>query len=166
MKRTIWTAVLLLVIGMAGMVAGCGGSGTTPASSSATTPASSSAEEQPADDTYVEFTLKAKRNGDTIKLSGTTNLPDGALLAYSLEWAQDLTEGTLLVSDGRFEGSVSDVPSGPVEAWVAFQTILGAGKSQPQELIDRFGEMGENMTGPDVVTGGDLKRAEKVVTVD
>lgn len=125
-------------------------------------------------DTLVEFTLEARRVKNDLRLSGTTNLPDEALLAYELtsdggdQPAKPYgVQGIMPVSDGRFEVTVLAVPSGRIEAWVAFQTVLGIGSQQPAELIERYGLMGEKMSGPQVVdVGGGVRRAETVVTVD
>jgi hypothetical protein len=123
--------------------------------------------------TLVEFRLEARRIQKDLRLSGTTNLSDEALLAYELtsdrgdQPAKPYgVQGIMPVSDGQFEVTVLAVPSGRIEAWVAFQTVLGTGSQQPAELIERYGLMGEKMTGPQVVDVGGVRRAESVVTVD
>ena len=75
-------------------------------------------------------------------------------------------DGNMLVSSGKFEATLSDVPEGKLEVWVAFQTILGTEIRQPEVIISRFGEMGEKLTGPNVTEAGNLKRVEVIITLD
>jgi hypothetical protein len=71
-------------------------------------------------------------------------------------------DGHIPVRDGRFTHSLdlSAWPTGQVEVWLAFQTILGTSVKQPDAVVARFGEMGEHLTGPNVSTSGGMKRVE------
>ena len=55
---------------------------------------------------------------------------------------------------------VSSWPSGNVEVWAAFQTIVGMTAKQPADLIVVYGEVGERLTGENVTTAGSMKRVE------
>jgi len=131
------------------------------------------------ENTSISLQVDAKREGDSVVISGTTNLPDGAYLVYAVRsiYAGPLpaepygVEGTMLVSSGKFEITVAEVPDvkqqqRKLEVWVAFQTIIPRGKQQPDEIIDRFGEFGEKLIGPNVTETGNLKRVEEVIILD
>ncbi len=161
MKRAL---MIVLAITLLVSVAACGG-GEEEATES---PAAS-----PDDSPVVELTLDAERTGETLKFSGTTNLPDGALLLYRITLPADADGGSSLewtgvVNDGRFEGE-SPPLNWPVELLVAFQMDLDRDGQQPAELIERFGENGEKMKGDTVAyyyeeTAG--RRAGILVTVE
>jgi len=128
-----------------------------------------------ANDTSVSLQADAVREGNTVVISGTTDLPDGAYITYVMRrdygdepWPADfyLVDGDMLVSSGKFEATLSDVPEGKLEVWVAFQTILETEIRQPEEIINRFGEMGEKLTGPNVTEVGDARRVEITITLD
>lgn len=124
--------------------------------------------------TTVALTLEAERAGGAVVLTGTTDLPDGALLAYEVSrdygdealpadpWWQ---EGTLAVEGGAYRAEIADAPRGTIEAWVAFQTILGEG-TQPADVLETFGEAGERLSGENVSEAGGLKRVELTATVE
>lgn len=133
-------------------------------------------EEQPAPPP-VNLTMKPTINDNILTVDGTANLPDGALLAYEIRHEglptrtdvpieKMFSEGNVEVIDGiwRISTDLSGWPSGEIEIWVAFQTIL-KGAEQPKEILEKYGELGENITGPQSVKTGDLKRAEIITTV-
>jgi len=122
----------------------------------------------------VALTLVAERAGGAVIFEGTTDLPDGALIAYEVsrdygdeEWPANpwATEGTVAVKRGAYRGRVENAPEGTIKVWVAFQTILGA-ETQPADVLETFGEMGEHLTGENVTEAGGLKRVELTATVD
>jgi hypothetical protein len=121
----------------------------------------------------VTLTLEGKRENGDIIFYGTSNLPDGVLLSYEVSIPETLQEeeyiwedGILEIEDCQFLGEVSNFPEGEVEVWVAFQTILGTELSQPQEVIEKYGEMGENINGENIYEVGDFKRIEQIITID
>jgi hypothetical protein len=116
----------------------------------------------------VVVTVAAAVDGQRVSVIGTATVPDGALIAYELLHLDEfeVTEGHAEVSDGGFEfiADLAGWPAGEVEVWVAFQTILGTAE-QPQEVIDLYGEMGENISGPQADTVGDITRVDAVTSV-
>jgi len=149
-------------------------------------PAAEAPDPSSAISTWVDLTLKASRSGDSIKFSGTTNLPEGTVLfweAMELDgiWCDD---GQVEVKDGKYSGLVKDmlcdwgegdpyVPAGDVELWVAFiinEPVASLEDSvmphQPAELVAVMGEEGENMEGDclDIQADGS-KRAERITVV-
>ncbi len=123
----------------------------------------------------VELDMDARVADGTISVDGTTDLPDGALIAYevtldnSAEDAEilDLFDtGTASVSDGTFlfDVPIDSWPAGDVTIWVTFQTVV-AGDSQPASVLEKYGDSGERMGGPNVTGAGDLKRVELEQTI-
>ena len=122
----------------------------------------------------VTLDMTASVEANTVEIRGTTDLPEGAYLAYEVEheaFEYDtetpeemlFTEGTFEVVDGRFGGTVdlSQFDSGPITVLVAFQMNLSAGTVQPRRIRSRFGEQGELLEGPNVSSTqtGDLRVA-------
>jgi peptidoglycan hydrolase-like protein with peptidoglycan-binding domain len=103
----------------------------------------------------------ARRSGSTISVTGTATVPDGAFVAYELvptRGGLSVKEGAARVQGERFsfDANVSGFPSGSVEVWVAFVTILGGptyDATQPRAVLDLYGNMGEKITGPNVTPG-------------
>ena len=103
----------------------------------------------------------AQRSGTTVSVVGTATVPDGAFVAYEVVPIADgmpVREGAARVDGERFsfDVSVSGFPSGPVEVWVAFVTILGGptyDATQPDAVLDLYGPMGQKITGPNVTPG-------------
>jgi hypothetical protein len=143
--------------------------------------------------TDIFLTMNTDIENQVLKMSGSTNLPDGAILVYEIKHndvndpnfltkqAKKLSEGMhdelLAESDKRFtEGhievrdglwdvnvDVSNWIRGTVEVWVAFQTIIGTKTKQPDEIIEVYGQWGENLTGSQVTQSGEnLKRVEVI----
>ncbi len=129
-----------------------------------------------ADPGAVRLDVTAKLGGDTVALSGSTDLPDGALLDYQLQherWMnqpptdkpQWMVEGTMAVAAGRFTQGVDVAgwPAGSVEVWVGFQPFA---PGQPAELAERFGANGERLSGGNVKRAGSSRRVEAVLSVE
>jgi peptidoglycan hydrolase-like protein with peptidoglycan-binding domain len=147
---------------------------TPPASQPAPAPPAAPSPQPSSRSTDVIVTIDtARRSGSTISVSGTATVPDGAFVAYEVVPARggmSMKEGAARVQSGRFsfDTNVSGFPSGPVEVWVAFVTILGGptyDAKQPNAVIDLYGGMGQNITGPDV-TPGMLRLVEAVTIVN
>lgn len=132
--------------------------------------------------TAVQVSIGATVRAGEIRATGTATVPDGAVIVWEAQHAEALTNATLcpvptdgvdrclmtgdaVAHSGAFSFDVAGMPSGPVEVWAAFQTLLGTGEAQPDEVIDLYGEMGEDITGSQVVDAGSgLFRVE--VTTD
>lgn len=113
-------------------------------------------------------------DGPRVQVSGTTDLPDGAVLIYQLQherWMnqpptaqpQWIVEGSMSVSGGRFSATedVMGWPSGRVEAWVGFQS---GDSEQPAAVAERYGREGERLVGPNVKRAGAIQRVEASTT--
>lgn len=158
-RSTSLPAILIVISAL-----GCSAGSTTGQTTSGSTPAADTG-------TSVSLTVTAQQQNKQLRISGTTNLPDGAIVAFEVA-ATDLNvnefaDGTATVGGGRFSSSVdvSEWPSGNVEVWAAFQTVLGHGE-QPQAILDRYGKFGEKLTGPNVVKTGDFYRVETTTTYE
>jgi hypothetical protein len=95
--------------------------------------------------------------GATAHVTGTTTLPDGAVINYyyshELDAVNDRNEphaGTATVHDGRFvfSADLSDWPAGTVTLYTEFSVAWGV--EQPADVVARFGSEGEHMAGPQV----------------
>jgi hypothetical protein len=110
-------------------------------------------------------------DGDTVRVRGTTDLPDGALIDYWF-WRDDAINegpaGVAEVRDGKFsfEHDVSGLRRGMWEIQASFSTMWGS--AQPQVVTDRFGADGEHLAGPQVYVDspGDAKQLLVTTTVD
>jgi len=126
----------------------------------------------------IALTLDASLEGNDLTISGTTGLPDGALLGYAVrheqmaidtetpEWML-FTEGAVTISDGRFRTVVdaSALDPGEFAVSVAFTVDLPKGASQPDEVLERFGQRCEKLNGPNVVLLRNKSRAVLATTV-
>lgn len=107
--------------------------------------------------------LEAAVEGDMVRVNGTTDLPDGALIDYWF-WRDDaINEGPTGVADvldGRFsfEHDVSGLKRGQWEIQASFSTVWGS--KQPKTVTDTFGSEGEHLAGPQVYVDspGDAKQ--------
>ncbi len=124
----------------------------------------------------VSLEMSARLEGNALHIDGTTDLPDGALLAYEArherydhdpETPEDMifTDGTLEVAAGAFQRTVdlSFFDPGEVHVWVSFQMNLRGDTEQPGAIRSRFGDRGEHLTGPNVTDGEDGGRRVAVV---
>ncbi|MDP6580291.1 MAG: hypothetical protein QF681_06520 [Vicinamibacterales bacterium] len=107
-----------------------------------------------------------------LRIEGTTDLPDGAVVSYRIthalanqlspsEWpAQNLiADGTAVVQEGQYWAQLNTIywPAGDVRVQVQFPVA-----PQPVAVRERYGEFGEQLIGDNVTTLG----ASKVVTID
>lgn len=114
----------------------------------------------------VTLTLKATRAGTSLHLSGTTNLPGGAVITYEVQevnsaWITD--DEHAKVKHGRYGVVVKSVPQDRLEVWAAFVIMDGVVK-QPQKLVDMYGENGEKIPNGIAQYGGS-RRVEITTTV-
>lgn len=119
----------------------------------------------------VELILTPRIQGNLLIIEGQTNLPDRALLMYeATEIAANpmIANGTMPVLAGRYlrEVDLNGWHTGTIAVWVAFQTVLQGSETQPEEVIQRFGEMGEFLYGENVTEDGGMKRVEVIQTVE
>lgn len=117
-------------------------------------------------DETVAFTFTPHVQGRSVVIDGTTDLPDGTWISYEIDpktlGIGTPVDGATAVKKGKYHAIVQVDFSGGAEAWAAFQTVLGS-QTQPKAIIDRFGDLGQNLTGPNVTTEGTslvVKRVE------
>lgn len=110
--------------------------------------------------TDVELTLDAELSGGRLAIGGVATVPDGALISYELEGPEDCpedchVEGRTPVRDGEYSVSidVSGWGDGNYEVYAAFITNM-ADATQPDAVLELYGESGESMTGDTVVRDG------------
>jgi len=101
--------------------------------------------------------------GNTVRVVGTTNLADGALIDYGYWRGDAINEGptgVAEVTDGRFsfEDEVSRLRPGRWTIETSFSTVWGS--QQPKHITDVFGSEGEHLAGPQVYVDspGDAKQ--------
>lgn len=120
----------------------------------------------------VALTVEPVKDWRDLRLEGSTDLPDGAVLSYSVihalaselppsEWpAKNLmSDGTAVVQDGRYRAELNATywPAGAVRVRVQFPVA-----PQPAAIGTRYGEFGERLTGDNVTSLG----GSQVVTVE
>lgn len=150
---------------MAICLCGCGGHSAPPKGETSAPP-------------VVSLTLSPILRGTTLFIIGSTDLPNGTVIAYEIrhEGAATRTdvpieklfkEGMVTVADGGYSAteSLKGWPPGRIEVWAAFPTILDTKAKQPPEIISRFGEMGEKLQGNNVKKAGAIKRVEVTQTI-
>lgn len=109
--------------------------------------------------TEVELSLDVELLGDRIVANGIATVPDGALIAFEVSGPEDCTDcradGRVPVMGEEFSFSINIAAwtDGEYTVWAAFQPVIDGG-SQPQEVIDRYGESGEHITGDTVEEDG------------
>ena len=123
---------------------------------------------RPASPGFVQLTMTPQLQGQSVLISGTTNLKDGAVLNYEVEHElfqkqpqnNRFARGNIIVKGGRYSGTVNAVgwPRGKITVWVGFQTFV---KEQPSWVRTQYGESGQKMEGLNVkLAGQGVKRAE------
>ncbi len=118
----------------------------------------------------VNLNVEHRSEWRQLWIQGSTDLPDGAFLNYSVthelaetsppeEWpATNLLEsGRATVKDGQFWSTVNTLnwPNGNVRVLVQFPF-----PPQPPIIESRYGSMGEHLTGKNVITLEGMKAIE------
>ena len=72
------------------------------------------------------------------------------------------------VLDGRYlrQVDLNGWHAGTIAVWVGFQTVLDGTDKQPEEIIERFGQMGEFLYGENVTETDGFKRVEIMETLE
>jgi hypothetical protein len=136
-----------------------------------TSAASLSSPTPPANMQTVQIRLNPYLQGSLLVIEGSTDLPNRTLLLYEAKEGSTnpkVVNGTFPVLDGRFSRQVdlTGWHAGTIAVWVGFQTLLDGSEKQPEEIIERFGEMGEFLYGDNVTETDGLKRVEVIQTVE
>lgn len=114
---------------------------------------------------FVQLTLNPTLQNNLLMVEGNTDLPDRTLLMYEVSEVSavpKVASGTMPVLDGRYARQVNLTGwnADTIVVWVGFQTLLDGSEEQPQEVIERFGELGEFLYGDNVTQVNGLKRVE------
>lgn len=114
---------------------------------------------------FVQLSLNSHVQNSLLIVEGMTNLPDRTLLLYEVREgsaAPKIVNGTMPVLEGRFARQVdlTGWNADTILIWVGFQTLLDGNEQQPDEVIERFGEMGEFLYGDNVTEVNGRKRVE------
>jgi hypothetical protein len=107
--------------------------------------------------------LEPTVEGNTVRVVGTTDLPDGAVIDYSF-WRDDAVNegpaGAVEVLEGKFafERDMTGQRRGRWDIEASFSTVWGT--QQPKHVTDLFGAEGEHLAGPQVYVDspGDAKQ--------
>ena len=154
---------LLILVALAG-ADGCG-TGTAEPSWQTAVAEPSSAGASSAEPAPVRLSLHATRSDGGLRLTGKTNLPDGAVIVYEVHqvngaWITD--DIFVKVKDGRYSSVVQNVPSGKLEAWLAFAPGPVA---QPRAVVKLYGKNGKRIPNGVAQYGGSF-RVEITATVN
>ncbi|HET6822475.1 MAG TPA: hypothetical protein VFH34_07480 [Anaerolineales bacterium] len=114
---------------------------------------------------FVHLTLNPTLQNNLLMVEGNTDLPNRTILMYEVREvsaAPKVASGTMPVLDGRYARQVNLTGwnADTIVVWVGFQTLLDGNEEQPQEVIERFGELGEFLYGDNVTQVNGLKRVE------
>jgi len=152
--------LLLIVLGTAALGTGCGPAGAPLVGGGSET---------------VALTVEPVARWRELRLEGTTDLPDGAVVTYHVthavatelppdEWPAGnlMTDGTAVVQEGRFWAALNTTywPAGAVQVRVQFPVA-----PQPETVRTRYGDFGEQLTGDNVVAlgGSNVVTAEQTI---
>jgi len=118
----------------------------------------------------VQLILNPQVQNNLLMVEGITDLPNRTLLVYEVREvsaAPKVVNGTMPVLDGRFARQVdlTGWNADTIVVGVRFQTLLDGSEKQPDEVIERFGEMGEFLYGDNVTEANGLKWVEVSQTV-
>jgi hypothetical protein len=102
----------------------------------------------------VTITPAATATVWAVRVTGTTNLPDGARLSVDLEGANGQLSETVTAAGGKFEASFDATRLGAGRARVTVTFSVGADIDQPVALADRFGPEGQQIGGSQVARTG------------
>ncbi len=166
-RRVVWSLTLLCWVG-------CAPPPDDPpepresAAPPAGTPSPAPAGDAPAGPTStVALIVTATLDGDTLEISGDTDLPDGALVTYEVHHETFLPvanitmtrAGTAVVHERRFlaTAELTGWSAGTVVVSTAFSPRLPEGQ-QPDAVIARFGASGERLGGENVSGGASQRR--------
>lgn len=119
---------------------------------------------------FVHLTLNPYVQNNLLIVEGMTDLPARTLLLYEvreISAAPKVLNGTMPVQERRYSRQVdlTGWNADTIIVWVGFQTLLSGNEKQPEEVIERFGEMGEFLYGDNVTEANGLKRVEVSQTV-
>jgi hypothetical protein len=121
-------------------------------------------------DIEAHITADVRVVGHVVDVSGQANVPDGAVIAYSVirPDRDDGTrvDGTATVRGGRFafEADVSKLPPGRSAVWMGFG--IGLGFEQPPNVVLTYGPYGERLAGDQLWSDSGDQQIELTVPID
>jgi hypothetical protein len=103
----------------------------------------------------IDITIE-KTDNNRVRINGTTNLPDGTELAFSLEGKtmNFMAQATASVNKGQFHSELGPSKGLPVGQYVA-EVVMVMPMLQPQSVRAIIGEDGERLNGPIVKKSND-----------
>lgn len=138
-KNVLGTVVLVLVLSLAGA---CGGEESAPI---------------PGDPIKLSLTIDGTVTDDRrIVLNGSTNLPDGAVLATSVSGGTFVGQDGAVVRGGRWSSGPFGPATGLAPGTYEASVTLPYGRRQPEAIQEELGEQLERLTGPLMTTNPDL----------
>jgi hypothetical protein len=105
----------------------------------------------------------------TVRITGSTSLPDGSLIDYHYWRGDAINEGpagVAEVKDGGFsvEDDISTLRPGKWTVELSFSAAWGS--EQPSHVMDLFGSEGEHLAGPQVYVDSPGDPKQLLVTTD
>lgn len=118
----------------------------------------------------VHLTLNPYVQNNLLIVEGMTDLPDRTILLYEVREVSAVPKtvnGSMPVLERRYSRQVdlTGWNADAITVWVGFQTLLNGSEQQPEDVIERFGEMGEFLYGDNVTEANGLKRVAVSQTV-
>ena len=116
----------------------------------------------------THMTADARVGASTVTVSGTTNLPDGAVIDYDVsnaEYGVPVVGGHTVVSNGEFSfvADVASLPAGKADVWLWFEVSPAR---QPVPVVLTYGPGGERMAGDQVSSDSGDYLLEDGFTID
>jgi hypothetical protein len=121
-------------------------------------------------DVETHIIADVRVDGRVVDVSGEANMPDGAVIAYSVfrpeSDDQGSVDGTVTVRDGQFafQADISNLPPGKAAVYMSFG--IGWGVDQPPNVVLTYGLYGERLSGDQVWSDSGDTLLETTVPID
>jgi hypothetical protein len=118
----------------------------------------------------THITAKVHVDGRVVTVSGEANMPDGAVIAYSVSQPESddpmSVNGTTTVRGGHFvfEADASSLPRGKADVYMSFG--VGWEVDQPLNVVLTYGPHGERLSGDQVWSDSGDTLLELTVPID
>lgn len=147
-KNVLGTVAVVLVLSLG---AACGGEESTPV---------------PRDPVELSLTIDGTVTEERqVVLGGSTNLPDGAVLATSVSGGTFVGQDGAVVRGGRWSSGPFGPATGLAPGTYEASVTLPYGRRQPEAIQQELGEQLERLTGPLMTTNPDLAFMGQSATV-
>ena len=145
MRKRVAVAVAILVLGASGVAVIVANQPSTPA---------------------VQLSFDVKWEGTALVVSGTTSLPDGAIVtvtALEIDPESAVPSQSAVVSNGRYSATV-ELPPNPA-GWVETE-FDPSDPAQPPAVVQLFGADGARLRGPGTDHPSDPEGTPRYLTID